>query len=52
LSGPRLVDCEESEDAVLTDTQQFADGMVAADRELASGETVSLADTRAELEAD
>jgi hypothetical protein len=47
-----LIDSEESEDAVLGDTQQFADGMVATHRELASGETVSLTDARAGLEAD
>jgi hypothetical protein len=43
---------EEFEDFVLTHAPQFVDGMAAADAELAAGETVSLADARAELEAD
>jgi prevent-host-death family protein len=46
------VDSEEFEDFVLAHAPQFVDGMVAADAELAAGETVSLADARAELEAD
>ena len=46
------VDSEEFEDFVLAHAPQFVDGMAAADAELAAGETVSLADARAELEAD
>jgi len=37
---------------VLSHAPQFVDGMAAADIELAAGETVSLANARAELEAD
>jgi PHD/YefM family antitoxin component YafN of YafNO toxin-antitoxin module len=46
------VDSEEFEDFVLAHAPQFVEGMVAADGELAAGETVSLADVRAELETD
>jgi hypothetical protein len=46
------VDSEEFEDFVLAHAPQFVDGMAAADAELATGETVSLADVRTELEAD
>jgi prevent-host-death family protein len=46
------VDSEEFEDFVLSHAPQFVGGMAAADAELAAGETVSLADVRAELEAD
>jgi prevent-host-death family protein len=46
------VDSEEFEDFVLSHAPEFVDGMAAADAELAAGETVSLADARAELEAD
>jgi PHD/YefM family antitoxin component YafN of YafNO toxin-antitoxin module len=46
------VDSEEFEDFVLSHAPQFVEGMPAADRELAAGETRSLADARAELEAD
>jgi PHD/YefM family antitoxin component YafN of YafNO toxin-antitoxin module len=46
------VDSEEFEDFVLTHAPQFVDGMAAADVELATGETVSLAEVRAELETD
>ncbi|MGA9284358.1 MAG: type II toxin-antitoxin system Phd/YefM family antitoxin [Solirubrobacteraceae bacterium] len=45
------VDSEEFEDFVLAHAPQFVDGMAAADTELATGETVSLADARSELEA-
>lgn len=43
---------EEFEDFVLAHAPQFVEGMVAAGVELEAGETVSLADTRAELEID
>jgi PHD/YefM family antitoxin component YafN of YafNO toxin-antitoxin module len=46
------VDSEEFEDFVLAHAPQFVDGMAAADVELAAGETVSLAEARAELETD
>lgn len=46
------VDSEEFEDFVLSHAPQFVDGMAAAVAELAAGETISLADVRAELEAD
>lgn len=46
------VDSKEFEDFVLAHAPQFVDGMAAADAELATGETVSLTDVRAELEAD
>jgi PHD/YefM family antitoxin component YafN of YafNO toxin-antitoxin module len=46
------VDSDEFEDFVLAHAPQFVDGMAAADAELAAGETVSLADTRAQFEAD
>jgi PHD/YefM family antitoxin component YafN of YafNO toxin-antitoxin module len=46
------VDSEEFEDFVLAHASQFVDGMAAADIELATGETVSLVEARAELETD
>jgi PHD/YefM family antitoxin component YafN of YafNO toxin-antitoxin module len=46
------VDSEEFEDFVLAHAPQFVDGMAAANAELAAGETVSLADARAELDTD
>jgi prevent-host-death family protein len=46
------VDSEEFEDFVLAHAPQFVEGMAVADAELAAGKTVSLADVRAELEAD
>jgi antitoxin (DNA-binding transcriptional repressor) of toxin-antitoxin stability system len=46
------VDSEEFQDFVLAHAPQFVDGMAAADIELATGETVSLAEARAELETD
>jgi PHD/YefM family antitoxin component YafN of YafNO toxin-antitoxin module len=46
------VDSAEFEDFVLTHAPEFIEGMAAADRELATGETVSLADVRAEPGAD
>jgi hypothetical protein len=46
------VDSAEFEDFVLAHAPQFVDDMAAADAELAAGETVSLADTRAQREAD
>jgi PHD/YefM family antitoxin component YafN of YafNO toxin-antitoxin module len=46
------VDSAEFEDFVLAHAPQFVDGMAAADAALAAGETVSLADVRAELEKD
>jgi PHD/YefM family antitoxin component YafN of YafNO toxin-antitoxin module len=46
------VDSEEFEDFVLAHAPQFVGGMTTADAELAAGETVSLADARAQLEAD
>ncbi len=46
------VDSVEFEDFELAHAPQFVEGMAAADGELAAGETVSLADVRAELEAD
>ncbi len=46
------VDSEEFEDFVLTHAPEFVEGMATADAELAAGETVSLADTRRDLEAD
>ncbi len=46
------VDSMEFEDFVLAHAPQFIEGMAAADIELTAGETVSLADVRAELEAD
>jgi len=46
------VDSAEFEDFVLAHAPQFIEGMAAADIELAAGETVSLAEVRAKLEAD
>jgi PHD/YefM family antitoxin component YafN of YafNO toxin-antitoxin module len=46
------VDSAEFEDFVLTHAPQFVEGMATADAELATSETVSLTDVRAELEAD
>lgn len=46
------VDSEEFEDFVLAHAPEFVDGMTAADSELATGQTVSLASVRAELEDD
>lgn len=46
------VDSAEFEDFVLAHAPQFVDGMAVADLELAAGETVSLANARAELDAD
>jgi PHD/YefM family antitoxin component YafN of YafNO toxin-antitoxin module len=46
------VDSAEFEDFVLAHAPQFIEGMAAAGSELAAGETVSLAEARAELEAD
>jgi PHD/YefM family antitoxin component YafN of YafNO toxin-antitoxin module len=46
------VDSEEFEDFVLTHAPQFVEGMAAADTELATGATVSLASMREELEAE
>jgi prevent-host-death family protein len=46
------VDSAEFEDFVLAHAPQFIEGMAEADVELATGETVSLADVRGELEAD
>lgn len=46
------VDSEGFEDFVLAHAPQFVDGMAASDVELAAGETVSLAEARAELETD
>jgi PHD/YefM family antitoxin component YafN of YafNO toxin-antitoxin module len=46
------VDSEEFEDFVLAHAPEFVDGIATADAELTAGETVSLADARAELEAD
>jgi prevent-host-death family protein len=46
------VDSAEFEDFVLAHAPQFIEGMATADVELTAGETVSLADVRAELEAD
>lgn len=46
------VDSEEFEDFVLAHAPQFVEGMIVANDELATGETVSLRDARAELEAD
>jgi prevent-host-death family protein len=46
------VDSAEFEDFVLAHAPQFVEGMAAADAELAASTTVSLADARAELEAD
>jgi PHD/YefM family antitoxin component YafN of YafNO toxin-antitoxin module len=46
------VDSAEFEDFVLAHAPQFIEGMAAADGELEAGETVSLTDVRAELEAD
>jgi PHD/YefM family antitoxin component YafN of YafNO toxin-antitoxin module len=46
------VDSEEFEDFVLAHASQFVDGMAIADVELEAGETVSLAEARAELETD
>ncbi|HEV3093815.1 MAG TPA: type II toxin-antitoxin system Phd/YefM family antitoxin [Solirubrobacteraceae bacterium] len=44
------VDSEEFEDFALAHAPQFVEGMVAANTELAAGETVSLASVRAELD--
>jgi PHD/YefM family antitoxin component YafN of YafNO toxin-antitoxin module len=46
------VDSEEFEDFELAHAREFVEGMVAADEELQGGETVSLADTRADLTTD
>lgn len=46
------IDSAEFEDFVLAHAPHFIEGMVAASSELAAGETVSLAEVRAELEAD
>jgi PHD/YefM family antitoxin component YafN of YafNO toxin-antitoxin module len=46
------VDSAEFEDFVLANAPEFVEGMAAADIELATGETVSLADLRAELQVD
>ncbi len=46
------VDSAEFEDFVLAHAPEFVEGMIAADHELAAGETVSLADVRSELETD
>jgi PHD/YefM family antitoxin component YafN of YafNO toxin-antitoxin module len=46
------VDSAEFEDFVLTHAPLFIEGMTDADLELAAGETASLADVRAELEAN
>jgi PHD/YefM family antitoxin component YafN of YafNO toxin-antitoxin module len=46
------VDSVEFEDFVLTNAPLFIEGMADADRELAASETASLADVRAELEAN
>ncbi len=46
------VDSEEFEDFVLAHAPQFVEGMAAADTELATGSTVSLASVREELEAE
>jgi PHD/YefM family antitoxin component YafN of YafNO toxin-antitoxin module len=46
------VDSAEFEDFVLAHAPEFVEGMAVADGELAAGETVTLADVRAELEAD
>jgi prevent-host-death family protein len=45
------VDSEEFEDFVLAHASEFVEGIAAAELELASGETVSLAAVRGELEA-
>ncbi len=45
------VDSEEFEDFVLAHAPEFVEGMATANAELASGETVSLADIRGDLEA-
>ncbi len=46
------VNSDEFEDFVLAHASQFVEGIAAADAELAAGETVSLADVRADLEAE
>lgn len=46
------VDSEEFADFVLAHAHEFVEGMAAADAELATGETVSLADLRADFAAD
>jgi PHD/YefM family antitoxin component YafN of YafNO toxin-antitoxin module len=46
------VDSDEFEDFVLAHASQFVEGRAGADAELAAGETVSLADVRADLEAE
>ncbi len=46
------VDSDEFEDFVLAHAPQFVEGIAVADAELAAGETVSLADARANLEAE
>jgi PHD/YefM family antitoxin component YafN of YafNO toxin-antitoxin module len=45
------VDSEEFEDYVLAHAPEFVEGMTDADTELTAGETVSLSNVRAELEA-
>ncbi len=46
------VDSEQFEDFLFANAAQFVDGMTAADDELAAGETVSLAEVRADFETD
>jgi prevent-host-death family protein len=46
------VDSEQFEDFVLANAPEFVEGMIAADRELASGETTSLAAARRLLDED
>jgi prevent-host-death family protein len=46
------VDSDEFEDFVLAHAPEFVEGMATANAELATGETVSLADIRRDLEAD
>lgn len=46
------VDSAQFEDFVLANAPEFVKGMVAADRELARGETTSLAEARRLLDVD
>ena len=46
------VDSEQFEDFLLANAPEFVQGMAAADRELARGETTSLADARRLLDED
>ena len=46
------VDSVEFEDFVLAHAPEFVEGMAAAEAELKAAKTVTLADVRAELEAD